>query len=174
MTPESPDEALHFRGKTLTPESPRPLHVAEPTSIPVLQNQMDPVFNDTSTYEQAEHIHENNYNTQSSGPYIKPGGARWEASSVQRGQEQRPSQHQSHTQGSLQSGPLLINYMLMDMDTTSLSATTATAPLPPSPKPVPYTKTSTVPSSIGQAPSNSSLTTPAPDPSSLLDRKSVV
>ncbi|BCS22586.1 putative RNA-binding protein (Nab3) [Aspergillus puulaauensis] len=98
MTPESPDEALHFRGKTLTPESPRPLHVAEPTSIPVLQNQMDPVFNDTSTYEQAEHIHENNYNTQSSGPYIKPGGVRWEASSVQRGQEQRPSQHQSHTQ----------------------------------------------------------------------------
>ncbi|PLN80458.1 hypothetical protein BDW42DRAFT_170889 [Aspergillus taichungensis] len=52
MTPSSPDEALHFRGKTLTPESPRPLHVAEPASIPVLQNQMDPIFNDTSTYEQ--------------------------------------------------------------------------------------------------------------------------
>lgn len=51
MTPRSPDEALHFRGKTLTPESPRPLHVAEPDNIPVLQNQMDPVFNDTSTYE---------------------------------------------------------------------------------------------------------------------------
>lgn len=168
MTPKSPDEALHFRGKTLTPESPRPLHVAEPTSIPVLQNQMDPVFNDTSTYEQAEHIRENNYNTQSSDPYKKTGGARWETNSVQRGQEQRPSQHQSHTQGSLQSGPLLINYMLMDMDTTSLSATTATAPLPPSPKPVPFTEFSTVPSSIGEAPSNFSLTTTAPDPSSLL------
>lgn len=51
MTPRSPDEALHFRGKTLTPESPRPLHIAEPDNIPVLQNQMDPVFNDTSTYE---------------------------------------------------------------------------------------------------------------------------
>ena len=53
MTPSSPDEALHFRGKTLTPESPRPLHIAEPASIPVLQNQMDPIFNDTSTYEQS-------------------------------------------------------------------------------------------------------------------------
>jgi hypothetical protein len=57
MTP-SPDEALHFRGKTLTPESPRPLHIPEPANIPVLENQMDPVFNDTSTYEpvhQAKH-----------------------------------------------------------------------------------------------------------------------
>ncbi|CAG8242873.1 unnamed protein product [Penicillium nalgiovense] len=50
MTP-SPDEALHFRGKTLTPESPRPLHIPEPSNIPVLENQMDPVFNDTTTYE---------------------------------------------------------------------------------------------------------------------------
>ncbi|KAJ5792639.1 uncharacterized protein N7503_008617 [Penicillium pulvis] len=53
MTPSSPDEALHFRGKTLTPESPRPLHIPEPANIPVLENQMDPVFNDTSTYERA-------------------------------------------------------------------------------------------------------------------------
>ncbi|KAJ6096362.1 hypothetical protein N7486_007108 [Penicillium sp. IBT 16267x] len=53
MTPSPPDEALHFRGKTLTPESPRPLHIPEPANIPVLENQMDPVFNDTSTYERA-------------------------------------------------------------------------------------------------------------------------
>lgn len=51
MTSNSPDEAIHFRGKTLTPESPRPLHIPEPSNIPVLKNQMDPVFNDTSTYE---------------------------------------------------------------------------------------------------------------------------
>ncbi|KAJ5095573.1 hypothetical protein NUU61_004929 [Penicillium alfredii] len=51
----SPDEALHFRGKTLTPESPRPLHIPEPANIPVLENQMDPVFNDTSTYERSEY-----------------------------------------------------------------------------------------------------------------------
>lgn len=54
MPPSSPDEALHFRGKTLTPESPRPLHIAEPANIPVLQNQMDPVFNNTSTYNHTE------------------------------------------------------------------------------------------------------------------------
>lgn len=51
MTSNSPDEAIHFRGKTLTPESPRPLHIPEPSNIPVLENQMDPIFNDTSTYE---------------------------------------------------------------------------------------------------------------------------
>jgi hypothetical protein len=51
MTPTPPDEAIHFRGETLTPESPRPLHVPEPSNIPVLLNQMDPVFNDTSTYQ---------------------------------------------------------------------------------------------------------------------------
>ncbi|KAL1964317.1 hypothetical protein VTN77DRAFT_7137 [Rasamsonia byssochlamydoides] len=50
MTPSPPDEAIHIRGKTLTPESPRPLHIQEPSSIPVLQNQMDPVFNDTATH----------------------------------------------------------------------------------------------------------------------------
>ncbi|KAJ5960573.1 Nucleotide-binding alpha-beta plait [Penicillium vulpinum] len=53
MTPSPPDEALHFRGKTLTPESPRPLHIPEPSNIPVLENQMDPIFNDTSTYERS-------------------------------------------------------------------------------------------------------------------------
>lgn len=54
MTTLPPDEALHFRGETLTPESPRPLHVAEPANIPVLENQMDPIFNDTYTYEKPE------------------------------------------------------------------------------------------------------------------------
>lgn len=60
MTTHFPDEAIHFRGKTLTPESPRPLHVAEPANIPVLQNQMDPIFNDTSTYERSESGQEGN------------------------------------------------------------------------------------------------------------------
>lgn len=56
--PDAPDEALHFRGKTLTPESPRPLHIPEPANIPVLENQMDPVFNDTSTYQRSEYPQE--------------------------------------------------------------------------------------------------------------------
>lgn len=48
--PLSDSEGPHFRGKTLTPESPVPLHVPEPTKIPVLQNQIDPVFNLMSTH----------------------------------------------------------------------------------------------------------------------------
>ncbi|KAL4779007.1 hypothetical protein BJX76DRAFT_365673 [Aspergillus varians] len=170
MTPDSPDEALHFRGKTLTPESPRPLYVAEPTSIPVLQNQMDPVFNDTSTYEQAGYIHGNDNHTHPSGQYTRADEAGWDTGSVQGGHGHRPSQHQSHTQGSLHSGPLLINDGLVDTDTTSLSTTTTTAPLPPSPNPISSTthSTSTEPSSDGKAPANSSLTAPPSDPSSLL------
>lgn len=58
MTSSSPDEAIHFRGKTLTPESPRPLHIPEPSNIPVLLNQMDPIFNDTATYDKPNSSHE--------------------------------------------------------------------------------------------------------------------
>jgi hypothetical protein len=49
MTSDLPPEAHHYR-RSQTPESPRPLHIPEPSTIPVLQNQMDPVFNDTKTY----------------------------------------------------------------------------------------------------------------------------
>lgn len=51
MTPDGTDDAVHFRGKTLTPESPRPLHFSEPHSIPVLENQIDPALNVTSYFE---------------------------------------------------------------------------------------------------------------------------
>jgi hypothetical protein len=44
-----PPEAQRF-GRDQTPESPRPVHIPEPSTIPVLLNQMDPVFNDTETY----------------------------------------------------------------------------------------------------------------------------
>lgn len=44
-----PPEAQRF-GRSQTPESPRPVHIPEPSTIPVLLNQMDPVFNDTETY----------------------------------------------------------------------------------------------------------------------------
>lgn len=50
MTSELPPEA-HFYRESMTPESPRPLHPAEPSAFPVLRNQMDPVFNDTTTYD---------------------------------------------------------------------------------------------------------------------------
>lgn len=42
-----PSEALEFRGKTLTPVSPKPLHFPSPSNIPILEKQMDPVFHDT-------------------------------------------------------------------------------------------------------------------------------
>lgn len=44
-----PPEAQRF-GRSQTPESPRPLHVPEPSNIPVLRNQMDPVLNETTFY----------------------------------------------------------------------------------------------------------------------------
>ncbi|KAE8380024.1 hypothetical protein BDV26DRAFT_279828 [Aspergillus bertholletiae] len=100
MTPSSPDEALHFRGKTLTPESPRPLHIAEPANIPVLQNQMDPVFNDTSTYEKSESAVEHRTQLHADLPsqyahYAGPGGLQGNYGSVQ-----APGQFQTQTQDS--------------------------------------------------------------------------
>ncbi|KAL8738903.1 MAG: hypothetical protein Q9181_000355 [Wetmoreana brouardii] len=50
MSSNSATDAQYFRGKTLTPESPIPLHLPEPSHIPVLQNQIDPVFNLMSTH----------------------------------------------------------------------------------------------------------------------------
>lgn len=50
MTSSPPPEAPYYRGKTLTPESPRPVHMPEPSNIPVLQNQIDPIFNQMSTH----------------------------------------------------------------------------------------------------------------------------
>ena len=52
----SPSSTLpQFRGKTLTPESPRPLHISEPSSIPILEKQIDPVFNLMSTHLKSPH-----------------------------------------------------------------------------------------------------------------------
>lgn len=44
------DEAIEFHTRTLSPLSPLPVHPPEPSNIPVLQNQIDPVFNMTSTH----------------------------------------------------------------------------------------------------------------------------
>ena len=50
----TPPEAIYFRGETRTPESPQPIHFTEPSTIPVLQNQMDPTFNNTDTHGYAQ------------------------------------------------------------------------------------------------------------------------
>ncbi|KAF3490964.1 uncharacterized protein GIQ15_00481 [Arthroderma uncinatum] len=62
MASDPPEEALHFRGKTLTPESPRPLHIAEPSNIPLLQNQMDAAYHDTSAFESIPDVKEHTLN----------------------------------------------------------------------------------------------------------------
>jgi nuclear polyadenylated RNA-binding protein 3 len=46
MTPDAPG----FHTKSATPPSPVPFHSPEPSNIPVLRNQIDPVFNMTSTH----------------------------------------------------------------------------------------------------------------------------
>ncbi|RMZ90248.1 hypothetical protein DV736_g2525, partial [Chaetothyriales sp. CBS 134916] len=50
MTDTTPPVEAQRYGRSQTPESPRPVHLAEPAKIPVLMHQMDPVFNDTATY----------------------------------------------------------------------------------------------------------------------------
>lgn len=45
-------EAHHFGGHELNLESPLPIHIPESSQIPVLQNQIDPIFNQTSTHMQ--------------------------------------------------------------------------------------------------------------------------
>ncbi|TVY56396.1 putative RNA-binding protein, partial [Lachnellula suecica] len=51
------DEAPEFHTKTLSPLSPLPVHPPEPSKIPVLQNQIDPVFNMTSTHIATHQAH---------------------------------------------------------------------------------------------------------------------
>jgi len=46
MPSSPPAEAPEFRGKTLTPVSPKPLLFPTPSNIPILEQQMDPSFND--------------------------------------------------------------------------------------------------------------------------------
>ena len=49
MTPDAPE----FVTKTLSPLSPLPVHPPEPSNIPVLRNQIDPILNMTSTFDPA-------------------------------------------------------------------------------------------------------------------------
>lgn len=48
----APVESIEER-EILSPVSPRPVHVAEPSDIPVLKNQMDPAFNSTDAHQPA-------------------------------------------------------------------------------------------------------------------------
>ncbi|OJJ39095.1 hypothetical protein ASPWEDRAFT_49159 [Aspergillus wentii DTO 134E9] len=183
MTPGSPDEALHFRGKTLTPESPRPVHIAEPANIPVLQNQMDPVFNDTSTYEIPENVaHGHTPQTQDGrmprGQYAGSdggGGVRGNQGPVQ-SQEQQQQRQQPYPPAAgsfflFRPTSLLVDGLMDQHDSTS----TIIQPYPSIPIPT-MTETSVVqdptapPSSTATIiAANSSLTAcPPPDTATLL------
>lgn len=50
MTSSSSQEHPKFFARSRTPESPRPVHIPEPSTIPVLENQTDPLFNLMSTH----------------------------------------------------------------------------------------------------------------------------
>lgn len=47
-----PAEGTKYNTKSLSPVSPRPVHYQSTANIPVLENQMDPIFNDTATHEE--------------------------------------------------------------------------------------------------------------------------
>ena len=44
MSYSPPQEASEFRGQTLTPVSPKPVHFPSPSNIPILEQSMDPNF----------------------------------------------------------------------------------------------------------------------------------
>jgi hypothetical protein len=46
MISSPPEEAEQIRGKTLTPESPKPQYYPSPSNIPILEMQMDPLLNE--------------------------------------------------------------------------------------------------------------------------------
>lgn len=176
MTPGSPDEALHFRGKTLTPESPRPLHVAEPTKIPVLQNQMDPVFNDTSTYFDtplSDHENGSQMHHHHNGQYAGSENVTGYQAPIQGLNHHHYQQYQqpplsTQTQGSFHTGSLQADDRSVDKkNETSLSAGAATAKpsLPSDQSAVADEDSSTAPGIAA----NSSLTVlPSSDPAAPL------
>lgn len=47
---DAPVQSIEEDREMLSPVSPHPVHVAEPSDIPVLKNQMDPVFNSTDAH----------------------------------------------------------------------------------------------------------------------------
>ena len=145
MTSSFPDEALHFRGKTLTPESPRPLHIAEPANIPVLQHQMDPVFNDTSTYDTAEPGQDSSHNARHAH------GSSAENVGSEDMKENIGPEKDGKEPGSLLSGPSQVDGS-MNMNDTSVSASTKTSV--PSSRSFP----GTTEASVARQPTNPSLT----------------
>lgn len=149
MTSSLPDEALHFRGKTLTPESPRPLHVAEPANIPVLQHQMDPVFNDTSTYDHASSVESGQPLSVNVRPPAHGLSTQSSGSEDVRKENIGPRQV-SQNPGSFHSGPSQVDDGSMNKNDTSVST--------PVKDSVPSSRSSPGETSAARVPANPSLT----------------
>lgn len=66
----SSPEAPLFRGKTLTPESPVPLHIPEPANIFVLQNQIDPMLGGSDAKPSENNQDEQDYDGDGDNDYI--------------------------------------------------------------------------------------------------------
>jgi hypothetical protein len=166
MTSSSPDEAIHFRGKTLTPESPRPLHIPEPSNIPVLLNQMDPIFNDTATYDKPNSSHERSLERV---PFL--GLVNASAVKVNGGGDTREGQDP----GSFQAGSQQVNGERDKRIDVTLSATTNTFPSNhhSSPSPSTLLSASTSPAvtepSIVPGEANPSWSTRSSDAAPLID-----
>ncbi|KAF2198566.1 hypothetical protein GQ43DRAFT_150854 [Delitschia confertaspora ATCC 74209] len=74
MISSPPQEAEHIRGKTLTPESPKPLHYPSPSNIPILEKSMDPKFHETSFNIGTPALYQS-YPQQTQTPSVPPNNA---------------------------------------------------------------------------------------------------
>lgn len=108
----SPDKAVRLRGQTLTPESPRPIHVQEPSNFVILEKQMDPHFSAAGSYSVSpdQQREEPSSATDMNGPLdmsqrivalqgqsrvelVRPSGAQGNDDATTHGGQSGPSQH---------------------------------------------------------------------------------
>ena len=99
MPSSSPPEAPHYNGNTLSPASPKPIHLPDSQNIPVLQNQIDPIFNLVATHMEVSKIPQHASGTEPLGVSTHPGHIAEDARTAENG-GQAPSEHlDSHMNG---------------------------------------------------------------------------
>lgn len=102
MPSSSPPEAPHYNGNTLSPASPKPIHVPEPQNIPVLQNQIDPIFNLVATHMEVPKIPQQASGTEPLGGSSNPDHIAEDARTAENGGQTLSEHLDSHMNGSLQ------------------------------------------------------------------------
>ena len=102
MPSGSPPEAPHYNGNTLSPASPKPIHLPDSQNIPVLQNQIDPIFNLVATHMEVSKLPQHASGTEPLGGSSNPGHIAEDARTSENG-GQAPSEHlDPHINGSSQ------------------------------------------------------------------------